>query len=228
MGRAQFFTPEVARQQLTDWLFIETLDDLAERAQAPRILHSKYRILGIAPLLRKLTLDSGKSLLHLVRRVPGRPPIAFDATPYRYPEGYEPTAYSGLFAVSGSELSHPQGTRLSLDQFLAIRVGHIRGHDLTARDVIRHYSNVEGGVHLGKSEGPINDLLQFDAPPQGILVHLPQSHTVLIDLAEIMVAGCADLLAAVRDEYEARRSNPSPDMLGRPALLALDEESPSQ
>lgn len=215
----EFFAPDVARQQLVDWLFIKTIEDLRARSELPAIRHYRYEILGIAPLLRKLMIDRGKSLLHLVRRVPGRPGYAFGAEPWQLPEGYNPPAAGGLMAVGGEDLIADASPGLKLDPFLAMRVGHVGGHDISVRQMIRHFANVEGGVHLGRSEEPINDLLQWDAPDQPYLWALPQSWTVLLPLGKIVVAGCEDLLAEVRNQHDARRIDPKPLMLGRPTFF---------
>ncbi len=41
---------------LAEWLFVETIDDLHRRTDDPAS-RTRYELLGIAPLLRKLLLD---------------------------------------------------------------------------------------------------------------------------------------------------------------------------
>jgi hypothetical protein len=54
---------------LAEWLFVETVADVRHRSQNPGD-RSRYGLLGIAPMLRKLLLD-GASLVDTVRA--GRP-----------------------------------------------------------------------------------------------------------------------------------------------------------
>ncbi|WP_420180837.1 hypothetical protein [Paenarthrobacter sp. TA1.8] len=50
---------------LAEWLFVETVDDIRRRCQNPA-MRTRYELLGIAPLLRKLLIDDAPLLQRFV------------------------------------------------------------------------------------------------------------------------------------------------------------------
>lgn len=211
VARVHFLSDDAARQHLADWLFLETLADLRTRMAPPTDLSARYRILGIAPLLRKLLLDGNKTLLHKVRARGTRPAPTFRATAYTYnpvPDGFQ---MQGLGLVPHSPL---ETDALSLDELLKVKAGHVFGHDVSVADVIRHYANVEGGVHLGHSDNRASDLLQLTVsnPPPGY----PLQAKVLADIALVVTTGCMPLERVVRADYERRVVSPRPDEIESP------------
>lgn len=222
-GTVDFFTAEAGRRQLIDWLFIETMRDLTERAQAPNSFASRYTVLGIAPLLRKLLLDSGRSLVYQVRKAgPDRPEPMFRSSQYPRPD-----TRGDLVAIgtASDRLWDPSAPPVNLDEFLKYRVGIVGDHDLTAREAIRHYAHVEGGVHLGKDEIPANDLLQLTGPASPILQMTP--FLVLSRIAEVVIDACSPLLTAAEAEFARRNTNPRPDEIENPAArLGLSRPEP--
>ena len=152
-----------------DRLFIETLDDLAERA---RWQSSEYALLRAAGLLRELLLD-GSPLVQQVAR-PGRPKPAYlvrrrksvtSGEPWFWLGGIDPehpVAPEHPYADRLDELIGPIET-VDLKDLLAVQViclgsvGRRAGAALTyltVRDIIRYHAHVSGGVHHGKAEEP--------------------------------------------------------------------------
>jgi hypothetical protein len=221
-GTVQFFTAAAARQHLFDWLFIETLADLAERADAPKTVDSRYRVLGIAPLLRKLMVDGGKNLLDLVRHPAGRPLPVFRASAYPAQEIPEGTVTVG---TAVHYMLNRSAAPVGRDEFLRMNAGHAAGRDLTVREIIRHYANVEGGVHLGKPEILEADLLQLAGPRSPIFQPMP--FLVLAQIAHVVVDACGPLLRAVESDYARRDTRPEPSELENPAArLGLQRPEP--
>ena len=68
---------------LAEWLFVEPVADVRHRSQNPSD-RSRYELLGIAPLLRKLLLD-GASLVDTVRAGRLEVPFEFRVRPWRAP-----------------------------------------------------------------------------------------------------------------------------------------------
>lgn len=141
---------DIAEQMiLAEWLFVETVDDVRRRSKAPE-LRTRYELLGIAPLLRKLISD-GTSLLDTVAVV--RPDVEVEFRIRSWKDLDDKLASEGLerhFGIGGKELIG--GTDVpatTLDQFLKTVVGAAEGEDLTTKGVIRYYAHVEGGVHFG-------------------------------------------------------------------------------
>lgn len=222
VARVQYLSDDAARQHLADWLFLETLADLRDRMAAPVDLTARYRVLGIAPLLRKLVLDGDKTLLHKARARGSRPAPRFRATAYSYAPIPDGMKMQGLGLLPHSPV---EDEPLSLDELLKLKAGHVFGHDLTVADVIRHYANVEGGVHLGRSESVASDLLQLTVsnPPPGY----PFQAGVLANIAFVITTGCMALERVVRADYERRVEAPRPDEIEPPnARLGFPPPTP--
>lgn len=137
-----------AQMMLAEWLFVETVADLRGRSHDPES-RSRYELLGIALLLRKLLTDRGEPLLATVKWARQEVKTHFRIRPWQVPVG-EDDSLEHLVRLSGPELvGDAQTAALTADQFLAARVGVLEGRDLSAKQVIRYYAHVEGGVHFG-------------------------------------------------------------------------------
>lgn len=136
------------QMMLAEWLFVETVADLRDRSEDP-VSRSRYELLGIALLLRKLLTDRGEPLLATVKRARQEVKIEFRIRPWQAPVGAD-DSLEYLVRLSGRELVGDAETEaLTADQFLAARVGLLEGRDLSAKQVIRYYAHIEGGVHFG-------------------------------------------------------------------------------
>ena len=150
---------------VAEWLFVQTVDDLRRRCQVPRD-HSRYELLGIAPLLRKLLLDA-PPLLQTVQMARPAVAVEFRIRPWR-PEGrgLEREGLRRHLGLGGHELvggpNDPATT--SLEEFIHTIVGIADGSDLTVRSIIRYYAHVEGGVHFGSPREPGEPTLGSMAP----------------------------------------------------------------
>lgn len=150
---------------LAEWLFVETVDDVRRRSQNPGS-RTRYELLGIAPLLRKLLIDA-RPLLNTVRAA--HPDTLTD---FRIKEWSAPndsrydTDLPYLLQLGGPELvGGPEDSVLpKLKHFIGARVGLVQGRLLTVRDVVKYYANVEGGVHFGMPEEDTQRVLSQMAP----------------------------------------------------------------
>ncbi|MDR6867555.1 hypothetical protein J2Y69_002159 [Microbacterium resistens] len=215
VGRIRFFTPEVAQQHLVDWLFIETIDDLQERHLLFPRREDRYRVLGIAPLLRKLLLDGGKSLVVAVRRPGNRPAPRFRVRPYVHQEAYPGTQTFLGFNPTGI---FGDGDPIGLDQFLRTPIAHAVNQDLTVAQTIRYFANIGGGVHLGRNEIPANEFMRILGPSidferPGARYQVPEFFMLLPQIALVVVHAMSDLRAQVEAEYKERDTNPTPDLI---------------
>lgn len=134
---------------LAEWLFVETVDDIRRRSKDPE-LRTRYELLSIAPLLRKLLID-GTSLLDTVRVA--RPEVQVEFRICSWTDLEDKLAAEGLdryFGIGGKELiSGTDAPTTAPSEFLKTVIGVASGEDLTVKGVIRYYAHVEGGVHFG-------------------------------------------------------------------------------
>lgn len=181
---------------LAEWLFVETVDDVRRRSEGPDA-RSRYKLLGIAPLLRKLLID-GSPLLNTVRAVRQEVPTAFRIRQWSDPE--EPQHGEDLpylIRLGGPELvGGPGDPALSkLKQFIGARVGMVQGRPLTVREVVKYYANVEGGVHFGVPEENTQRILSQVAP---LLLGRSTGHIeILAHLGTIVVDALTPLCESI-------------------------------
>src|SRR5690606_35629560 len=120
--------------------------------------------LDLAPLLRKLLVD-GTALANRVNQG-HRLKIEYQICPFDLSDldcqnlihSVQPGITMPINEIPGWRVILPgkllpddenPGESLGLPQFLATPIGAVNGHRLTVREVIKSYSNVEGGVHIG-------------------------------------------------------------------------------
>ena len=150
---------------LAEWLFVETLDDVRRRSQDPGA-RSRYELLGIAPLLRKLLID-GRPLLNTVRAVRPEEPTEFRIRQWSTREdGQNGEDLRCLLRLGGPELvgGVEDAALPKLKQFIGAKVGMAQGRPLTVREVVKYYANVEGGVHFGVPGDDMQRVLSQIAP----------------------------------------------------------------
>ncbi|WP_146077410.1 hypothetical protein [Rathayibacter rathayi] len=149
---------------LAKWLFVETVSDV-QRRRRHRAVYSRYELLGIAPLLRKLLIDQ-RPLLDTVKSDRLEGALLFDVHPWRPPlpgEGQEELQYELRLGTPdvGAEANTPTE---GVPSFLSTVVVQVGGDDLTVKHVIRYYVHVEGGVHFGVAGDPVEAKLARMAP----------------------------------------------------------------
>lgn len=158
--------PEIGPEtMLAEWLFVETVADVRRRSQDPGA-RSRYELLGIAPLLRKLLIDA-RPLINTVRAA--RPEVATDfrirqwSAPDDTPDDAD---LPYLLRLGGPEMvGGPEDPVLpKLQQFIGARVGLVQGRPLVVREVVKYYANVEGGVHFGVPKEKADHVLSEMAP----------------------------------------------------------------
>lgn len=150
---------------LAEWLLVETVGDVRRRSEDPGA-RSRYELLGIAPLLRKLLIDASP-LLNTVRAVRPDVPTDFRIRQWSAPDdsrGHADLPY--LLRLGGPELvGGPEDPVLpKLKHFIGARVGLVQGRPLTVSEVVKYYANVEGGVHFGVPKDETDHVLSEMAP----------------------------------------------------------------
>lgn len=184
---------------LAEWLLVETVADVRRRSIEPGA-RSRYELLGIAPLLRKLLID-GQPLLNTVRPVRPEVRTEFRIRQWSAAEDAQPGEdLPYLLQLGGPELvGGPEDSALpKLKHFIGARVGMVRGRPLTVREVVKYYANVEGGVHFGVPREDAQSGLSEMAP---MLLGRSTGHIeILAHLGAIVVDAltplCESILAA--------------------------------
>ncbi|MBP1325482.1 hypothetical protein JOF28_000714 [Leucobacter exalbidus] len=183
---------------LAEWLFVETVDDLRRRSTNPET-RTRYELLGIAPLLRKLLTD-GKALLNTIKTTRPEVPIEFHIRSWNEIE--DKLAAAGLprhFGNGGERIiGDPGGPAVGLEQFLKTDIGVAEGNDLSVKSVIRYYAHVEGGVHFGKPAEPGESTLNGMAPL--LLGHSTGQIQILGSLGQIAVDAMEPLRQSILSE----------------------------
>jgi hypothetical protein len=183
---------------LAEWLFVETVADVRRRSQDPGA-RSRYEMLGIAPLLRKLLIDA-RPLLNTVRAARPDIPTDFRIRQWSAPgDGRDDADQSYLLRLGGPELvggpEHPALPKLQ--QFIGARVGQVQGRPLTVLEVVKYYANVEGGVHFGVPKEKVDYVLSEMAPV--LLGHSTGQIEILAHLGTIVVDALTPLCESILD-----------------------------
>lgn len=140
-------------------LFNHTVDELEKRSS----LNDKYELLMTTPLLRKLLIDGENSLIHQVNKnsqpllfkINNKEPLHKTAPFLFKPENLKTYFWAiadGLDPVSANKNRQFLPQELSLDNFLKKVVIYAKGNEISIRDLIKHLSDKEGGVHKQKRE----------------------------------------------------------------------------
>lgn len=221
------FTPDHPADVLVfaEWLLSHTLDDLGGRLKAEPVT-DRYTVLGIAPLLRKLIIDSPSVLTKVLdgrRKLYGgsgtRP--RYSIAPYEPKPKEEDAGHGGrwqlILALGGAALLEGAKVKVPLDKLLKVSVGQTDERPITVDEIVRYYSHVEGGVHFEKSHvpTPAEDRLFMIAKIQ---VGAPLQHiATLKSIGHVVHEGLLPLRAAI----ESKPSPPSTrlDYAGRPTRL---------
>ncbi|PZF12100.1 hypothetical protein DEJ25_09745 [Curtobacterium sp. MCPF17_011] len=187
-GRFVTVSPEASRRILTEWLFLKTVADVEQRL----LSEDRYTVLGLAPLLRKLFVDA-EPLLQAVRRNRQQPAVGFHLNPFvpaTQVEG-QPGWRIALQFGRDELVGGANSPRRSPKQFMSAPVASWRGVALTVREIVKHYSNIEGGVHLGLPERDFSDVLLAIFPP--LYDQVPDPVRILIPLAQVAAEGLREL-----------------------------------
>ncbi|ABK05755.1 hypothetical protein Arth_4318 (plasmid) [Arthrobacter sp. FB24] len=186
---------------LAEWLFVETVADVRRRSEDPGG-RSRYELLGIAPLLRKLLIDA-RPLLNTVRAVRPEVPTEFRIKQWTAPlVGRDDADLPYLLRLGGPELvGGPEDPALpKLKHFIGATVGQVQGRALTVLEVVKYYANVDGGVHFGVPKDEPDHVLGKVAPL--LLGHSTGQIEILAHLGTIVV----DALTPLRDSIIASPS----------------------
>lgn len=184
------------QMMMAEWLFVETVADVRQRSSGLST-RSRYELLGIAPLLRKLLLD-GTSLVDTVRAARPEVPVEFRIRPWNAPATDDHAeTLPWLFRLGGPELVGGPADRAltSVGEFISSRVGLVDGLDLTVRDVVRYYAHIEGGVHFGEPREPIQATLKSVAPL--FLGHSTGQIRILAHIGRVVVDALAPLCNSI-------------------------------
>jgi hypothetical protein len=181
-------------------LFDGTLDELEKRVDT----NDEYEILMVSPLLRKILIDGDNSLICQLNKkgrklrfnVNVREPLHIrvpsiftneDLKTYSWLalDGFNPDT-----ADKGRDYS-PQS--LSLDDFLKQIVIYTKSMEISVRDLIKHVSDKEGGVHRQRKdlrEDEVKNILLADL---GDLIGFNNLSAGLVTLRTIGIVVARDL-----------------------------------
>lgn len=220
-GRVKLLSYEDGREYLREWLFVNTMDDISKRLDAPN--PSRYDTLMLTPLIRKLTTESPTLIDVLEKANRGRPKVEYMCSPFESSQAPVPNARSLMLADTRFAL--PSVT-MTPRQFLNTAVGEFDGEPISVRAVIKHFSHVEGGVHLGnRDRTPAGDMMQAMHP--GMPFGLGDlSLRVVPPIARVILNGCHALLAHVRESVAAVESGNDP-RLGADAKARFGMQHPT-
>lgn len=134
------------------WLLEATVHDLRTRADT----EDEYTKLGIAGILRRVLIDQ-HSIAALAVRVRHAAPLTFRFRAAPLVPSSMPFGTDIRFPSPGAFRVHDQeGT---IDELRRAAVASANGVAITVDMLIRHFANVEGGVHLGHPKGEIETAL---------------------------------------------------------------------
>jgi hypothetical protein len=181
---------------LAEWLLVETVADVRRRSEDPGA-RSRYELLGIAPLLRKLLIDA-RPLLNTVRATRPEVPTEFRIRQWGAPKDEqhgEDLPY--LLRLGGPELvgGSEDPALPKLKHFIGARVGMVQGRPLTVSEVVKYYANVEGGVHFGVPKDETDHVLSEVAPL--LLGHSTGQIEILAHLGTIVVDALTPLCDSI-------------------------------
>lgn len=128
-----------------DHLFLLTLEDLETCLRLP----TEYNLLRTAALLRKLLLDASNLLTRVNRG--HRLKLRFRFVRHELVEMPGARLVAAALTVQPGPQSPIEGHIVEgpVRQLLAAPGGFFMGHLASIKDLIRHASNIEGGVHRG-------------------------------------------------------------------------------
>ncbi|MGO2750292.1 MAG: hypothetical protein ACTIA6_09605 [Pseudoclavibacter sp.] len=143
---------DYGRLRYDRWLFLMTVSDIRERINKSG--PSRYELLGLSPLLRKLLSDGPDTLLPTVRAQFRRTRIRFECKPVE-PQldhvdehGAQMTAILRPARAEFAERSES----FNLDEFLKVPAAFYREQPVSVLEVIKYFAHVEGGVHRSRGE----------------------------------------------------------------------------
>ena len=205
--------PKEQIRLIAEWLFITTMADLRSRCTQVEPI-DRYATLGVAPLLRKLLVDSPA----LVDRDHGsdmpKPTFEIVKVPLspnadmvqdgRLWKGHLTAAAETLLPGVGPMPGRPQvGPTLSLNResLLKQEIGAAGDTYFTVRELINHCANVEGGVHLGQPKNKTERMFMLTLAPSLQVGWQPgtlELLRVVLVVGAIVLRGLNPLEAAVR------------------------------
>lgn len=202
------------QREMIEWLFLRTFEDIEARTLNWRTA-SKYELLGLAPLLRKMLLDSralatAANMYHRLdlqfvahemdiefARTPPPPMILMGGAD----EEFGPVTHA-QFVIPGQDRTPI--VNLTLQRWLA-HTSVVDGRTLIpVSDLIKFVAHVEGGVHAGtprtatdKALARVATLFFREDVPRALLHGSPIGS--LIGIGTVTVEGLRPLYAAISE-----------------------------
>jgi hypothetical protein len=182
-------------------LFIRDVDSLQEIVANP----SASNLLNASAILRRLLMDASP-LLHRAN-IENRLKIRFTITHHDAGELLdmlkELSLTDSLVFVSAGHCLEPDTPskyppkQVTLDQFLATPVEHVRGHTFSVGDLIRYVANHAGGVHKSVPDSDAMKVFESLATTTAILGQ-PAGLQTLLSICRIVLKGVEPLYDALR------------------------------
>lgn len=180
----------------SQFLFNKTLQDLKSKIDSG----DQYDILMASSLIRKLLIDGANSLIYQVGEKDKK--ISFKVNKkeplhIRYPKLVQDIKFwsieNGLdpdVAIQGRDYN-PQ--LLNLDLFLKCPVMFVNGELITIRDLVKHLSDKEGGVHKQKTKIKEEDMKNILLHELGQMININNLPAGLNILRSISIIVYRDL-----------------------------------
>jgi len=185
-------TVDVDYARVAEWNFCRSYEDLHARAFTEPD-NDRYRMLGIAPLLRKLLFD-GTPLLHAAnsrRRVktefrmrpfPYTQSQCLEQVRYTFVEAEEATGWRVFAPGDLLPRNGDSGESLSLPAFGNATVGYVSGYPVSVRQLVKFYCEVEGGVHIGKGRTRAEVDMLATVPAELVTPYFGLRHSPILTL----------------------------------------------
>ena len=185
-----------------DRLFLETLADLQARVENPS---SEYEVVMTAPLLRKLLLESPTltDLVNRERRVKVSYVVNGPVPVWKQLNESPPTAYSTEDGFDPETAAYGTPTAVSRDGLLSQMVMVYRGHEVTAKDLIRYVALTAGGVHFDPPKSDGEKAAQSVAHVMTVTGY-PAGSRTLLAIGRVVVRGLEPLRGQVAHDVAHR------------------------
>jgi len=186
-------------------IFNKTLQEIKLKIDSP----DQYDILMVSGLIRKLLIDGENSLIHQIDKENKK--VRFNVN-FRQPlharmpdlfkgadiANYFWSAENGLDPLIADKRRGYNLKSLNLDDFLECPVMFAKGELITIRDLVKHLSDKEGGIHKQKApikEVDIKNIIMHELARMIEINNLPTGLNVLRSISSIV---CRDLSVFVK------------------------------
>ncbi|OIU88677.1 hypothetical protein [Microbacterium sp. AR7-10] len=185
-------------RDISDWVFVESFRDL-ERRCSLGLPSSRYELLGISALLRRLLVDK-QPLLHTVNASRHRK-IEFRFREAEMMQAMDRADFDTwmvpLYAASGDAFSDPSAPARPLAAFFRATVGEVAREPVAVLDLVKYFAHVEGGVHR------FPPTTEFETLMAGMVTAIPATGWAWLSTLRAVGAVTVEALRALATEVAA-------------------------